>query len=101
MCPWANVIYNSNGSATAFDFHIMLDSTMLNPDQNWHPYLIRVSWNSGGFTVRPYELSKTNHEHSELSGLTSSSITKDTGTFTNLVVTNASLDATSITASGV
>ena len=41
------------------------------------------------------------HTHPELSGLTSSSITKDTGTFTNLVVTNASLDATSITASGV
>jgi hypothetical protein len=43
----------------------------------------------------------SNHTHPELSGLTSSSITKDTGTFTNLVVTNASLDATSITASGV
>ena len=28
-----------------------------------------------------------NHTHTELSGLTSSSITKDTGTFTNLVVT--------------
>ena len=43
----------------------------------------------------------SNHTHPELSGLTSSTITKDTGTFTNLVVTNASLDATSITASGV
>lgn len=41
------------------------------------------------------------HTHPELSGLTSSTITKDTGTFTNLVVTNASLDATSITASGL
>ena len=36
----------------------------------------------------------SNHTHPELSGLTSSTITKDTGTFTNL-------DATSITASGV
>ena len=46
-------------------------------------------------------VASSSHTHPELSGLTSSSITKDTGTFTNLVVTNASLDATSITASGV
>jgi hypothetical protein len=57
VCPWANVIYNSNGSAVGFDFHIMLDTNMLNPDQNCHPYLIRISWDSNGFDVQPYELS--------------------------------------------
>lgn len=46
-------------------------------------------------------VASSSHTHPELSGITQSSITKDTGTFTNLVVTNASLDATSITASGV
>jgi len=63
VCPWANVIYNSNGSAVKFDFHIMLDTVMLNPDANLHPYLIRIGWDSSGFTVHPYELSETNHEH--------------------------------------
>ena len=65
VCPWVNTIYNTNGSANAFDFHIMLDTNTLNPDQNWHPYLISVSWDSNGFDVRPYELSETNHEHSD------------------------------------
>ena len=40
------------------------------------------------------------HTHVELSGITSTSITKETGTFTNLVVANASITATSIMASG-
>lgn len=56
VCPWANTIYNSNGSAVGFDFHIMLDSNTLDPNLNWHPYLIRVTWNSNGFEVQPYEL---------------------------------------------
>lgn len=95
-----NTIYNSNGSAFMFDFHIMLDTDTLNPDQNWRPYLISVTWNSNGFDVRPYELSETNHDHDDvyasishshaisdvtdlstiLSGITSSSIEKDTVT---------------------
>jgi len=40
----------------------------------------------------------SNHTHPELSGLTSSTITKDTGTFTNLVVASASFTATNVEA---
>ena len=107
VCPWANTIYNSNGSAVGFDFHIMLDTNMLNPDLNWHPYLIRVTWDSDGFDVQPYELSETNHEHIELSGITESSITKSSATFGDLVVTGSvtfsvdQLDFQSLTASSI
>jgi hypothetical protein len=60
---------------------------MLNPDHNSHPYLIRVYWDSNGFTVHPYELSETGHEHdieditslsTILTGVSESSLTKDT-----------------------
>ena len=40
----------------------------------------------------------SNHTHPELSGLTSSTITKETGTFTNLVVASASFTATNVEA---
>lgn len=40
----------------------------------------------------------SDHTHPELSGLTSSTITKDTGTFTNLVVASASFTATNVEA---
>ena len=73
VCPWVNLIYTNNGSVHSVVFHIMLDANNLNPDQDWHPYLLGVFWDSNGFTVRPYELSETNHEHDieEITGLQS------------------------------
>jgi hypothetical protein len=117
-----------------FDFHIMLDTDTLNPDQNWHPYLISVNWNSNGFTVKPYELSETSHEHDDvyasishshaisdvtdlstiLSGITSSSVEKDTvtadiGNFrllsvsgsANFMVNNVSANAVTVNGTNV
>ena len=107
---------------------------MLNPDANWHPYLISFTWDTNGFSVRPYELSETSHDHDDvyasishshaisditnlapiLSGITSSSLEKDTvtadiGNFrllsvsgsANFMVNNVSANAVTVNGTNV